>query len=174
MHTVRRIFATCKGLAVWQVFFPVTEIIMKLIALDQRQLKKYTVDTEMLQKAHRPCALIIQLNYKGHRYDFAVPLRSNIHPSAPKDQYFALPNRGTTRDNYRHGVHYIKMFPVDRTKVHKFRTEGNLYYTLIKAVLDKHEKEIIRACQDYLIKYEQGKRPKYCTDIDLLINECLK
>lgn len=142
---------------------------MRLIALDYHQLSKYTVDPEMMQKAHRPCALLLRLTYKGYRYDFAVPLRSNIHPSAPKDQYFPLPTRGTTKDKYRHGVHYIKMFPVDRTKVLRFRTEGNVYYTLIKAILDKHEKEIVAACQNYLAEYEKGNRPRYCTDIDKLL-----
>lgn len=146
---------------------------MKLVALDQRQLSKYTVDPQMLQKAHRPCALIVQLIYKGKRMDFAIPLRSNIHPSAPKNQYFPLPTRSTTRDAYRHGVHYIKMFPVNRQKVHKFRIEGNPYYLLIKAILDKNEKQIIKECQDYLKKYEEGFRPRFCTDIDLLIEKCL-
>lgn len=146
---------------------------MKLITLNQYQLNKYTVDPQMLQKAHRPCALIIQLTYKGKRYDFAVPLRSNIHPSAPKDQYFPLPTRGTTKDKYRHGVHYIKMFPIKRSRTERFRYEGNLYYTLIKAILDNNEKEIVSACQEYLRRYEEGERPLYCTDIDLLIEKCL-
>ena len=146
---------------------------MKLVALDQRQLNKYTIDSQMLQKAQRPCALIIQLTYKQQRYDFAVPLRSNIHPSVPKGQYFPLPTRSTTRDKYRHGVHYTKMFPVDRTKVHKFRVEGNPYYLLIKAILDKNEKQIIEECQKYLNDYEKGLRPKFCTDIDLLIEKCI-
>lgn len=147
---------------------------MKLVSLDQKQLSKYTIDPEMLQKAQRPCALIIQLKYKGRRQDFAVPLRSNIHPSAPKNQFFPLPTRSTTREKYRHGVHYIKMFPVDRSKVNLFRTEGNFYYTLIKAILDKNEKQIISECQKYLENYEKGIRPQYCTNIDLLMEKCIK
>lgn len=139
---------------------------MRLVSLDSRELKKYTVDPEMLQKSKRPCALIIQLKYKGRRYDFAVPLRSNISPSTPKEQYFPLPPRSTTKPGYRHGVHYIKMFPVDKTKVHKFHTD-EMYYSMIKAILDKNEKEIIRQCQEYLARYERGYKPKYSTDIDL-------
>ena len=141
---------------------------MRLVSLDKNELKKYTVDPEMLQKSKRPCALIIRLKYEGARYDFAVPLRSNIAPSAPKEQYFPLPPRATTKDGYHHGVHFIKMFPVDRTKVHKFHAD-TMFYKMIKAVLDKNEKEIIRRCQQYLTDYEHGLRPQYSTDIDKLI-----
>ena len=142
---------------------------MKLVSLSAKYLKKYAVDREMLQKSKRPCALIIQLKYKGRRYDFAIPLRSNISPSTPKEQYFPLPTRHTTKDGYRHGLHYIKMFPVDKTKVNKFYTD-NLYYSVIKAIIDKNEKQIIRECQAYLKAYENGKKPNYSTDIDLLLS----
>lgn len=53
------------------------------------------------------------------------------------------------------------MFPVDRTKVHKFRVEGNPYYLLIKAILDKNEKQIIEECQKYLNDYEKGMRARF-------------
>jgi len=141
---------------------------MKLISLDSKELKKYAVDPEMLQKAKRPCALIIQLKYKGHRHDFAVPLRSNIPPSTPKDQYFPLPTRYTTKDGYRHGVHFIKMFPVDKTKAQKFYTD-DMFYKMIKAILDKNEKDIISRCQQYLNDYENGIRTQFSTDIDKLL-----
>lgn len=142
---------------------------MKLVSLDSKELIKYLVDNEMLRKSKRPCALIIKLKYKGGRVDFAVPLRSNIAPSTPKNLYFPLPPRHTTRNGFRHGIHYTKMFPVDRTKVHKFYTD-DLYYKLIKSILDKSEKEIISQCQDYLCKYESGIHPMYATDIDLLLD----
>lgn len=141
---------------------------MKLVSLESKELSKYLVDPEMLNKSKRPCALIIHLKYKGKRVDFAVPLRSNISPSTPKRQYFPLPPRHTTKDNFRHGVHYIKMFPVNKTKVHKFHTD-NIYYKTIKAILDKSEKIIVSQCQKYLEEYEKGVRPKYSTDIDLLL-----
>lgn len=143
---------------------------MRLVTLDSKMLKLYTADKEMLQKSRRPSVLLVKLAYKGHKYDFAVPLRSNISPSAPKDQYFPLPPREKTRDGYRHGVHYIKMFPVEKSFVHKFRTDGNKYYETIKSILDKNEKQIVLRCQNYLKDYENGIRPNYATDIDLLIN----
>lgn len=143
---------------------------MKLVTIQKKYLKQYTVDKEMMQKAGRPCALIIRLKYRGQRYDFAVPLRSNIHASAPKNQYFPLPPRPTTRPGNRHGVHYIKMFPVDRNIANRYRTEGNAFATLVKNILDKNEKQIVSECQHYLNEYEKGNKPLYSTDLDLLIH----
>lgn len=101
--------------------------IMRLVTINSKYLSSYKVDPEMLQKSNRPCALIVQLKYKGHRYDFAVPLRSTIHPSTPKDQYFPLPPRHTTQANHRHGIHYIKLFPVKKAFLLRFREVWNVY-----------------------------------------------
>ncbi len=147
---------------------------MRIVTIQKKYLHYYTVDKEMLKKAGRPCALLIRLKYKGHRYDFAVPLRSNINASAPKNQYFALPPRPTTRKGNRHGVHYIKMFPIDRSIVNPFRIEGNEFAKLIKQILTKNEKQIINECQHYLAEYEKGNRPIYSTDLDLLLIQMSK
>lgn len=141
---------------------------MRIVTFDKSQLKKYCVDKEMLQKASRPCVLIIQLKYKSKRYDFAVPLRSNISPSTPKPQYFSLPPRHTTKDGYRHGIHYIKMFPIDKKTAQKFHVDSPFYST-IKSIIEANQKEIISSCQNYLVNYANGHRPKFSTDIDLLI-----
>lgn len=142
---------------------------MRLVTLKSSDLKKYTIDPEMLQKSKRPCALIIQLHYKGHRYDFAVPLRSNISPTTPKDQYFALPPRPSTKPRHRHGIHYIKMFPVKKSMLQRYRIAGNASAILIKQIIDQNEKLIIKECQQYLTQYENGIHPQYATDIDKLI-----
>lgn len=63
---------------------------MKLVAIDNTLLLKYSGDSEVLQKSTRPYVLVIRLKYKDINYDFAVPIRSNIPASAPKDQYFAF------------------------------------------------------------------------------------
>ena len=146
---------------------------MKLVTLKKDDLQKYTIDPEMLQKAGRPCALIVRLKYKGKRLDFAVPIRSNIHPSTPKDQYFALPPRSSTKPGHRHGIHYAKMFPVDKSIVIRFRVSNNPQALLMKFIIDKNEKQIIAECQQYLSRYEAGNRPQYSTDIDLLLINCL-
>ena len=146
---------------------------MKLVSLYSRDLQTYTIDSEMLKKSHRPCVLILRLKYKGARIDFAVPLRSNIPPSAPKNHYFALPPRPTTKSGHRHGIHYIKMFPIDRTKAQKFNTD-KMFYSIIKAIIDKNEKLIVSSCQKYLKDYESGIKPPFSTDIDLLLNQLNK
>ena len=87
---------------------------MKLVTINNALLLKYTGDSEVLQKSTRPYVLVVRLKYKDACYDFAVPIRSNIPASAPKDQYFALPPRPQTRPKNRHGLHYIKMFPVTK------------------------------------------------------------
>lgn len=142
---------------------------MRLVSLRKDILKIYSVDPEMLQKSYRPCVLIVKLKYKGHKYDFAVPLRSNLNPSTPKDQFFPLPTRKSTKAGHRHGIHYVKMFPIKKSFVVKYRTDGNAFATLVKETIDKNEKAIIADCQRYLSEYESGNRPMFCTDIDLLI-----
>ena len=90
---------------------------MKLVTINNALLLKYTADSEVLQKSTRPYVLVVRLKYKDACYDFAVPIRSNIPASAPKDQYFSLPPRPQTRSKNRHGLHYIKMFPVTKQEI---------------------------------------------------------
>ncbi|MCD8336399.1 MAG: hypothetical protein LUD18_03830, partial [Lachnospiraceae bacterium] len=87
---------------------------MKLVTIDKTLLEKYTEDPQVLYKDKRPYVLVIRLRYRGQKQDFAVPIRSNIPAAAPKNQYFALPPRPSTRPKNRHGIHYIKMFPVSK------------------------------------------------------------
>lgn len=142
---------------------------MKLVTIKASKLSAYTADPEMLQKSTRPCVLVLRLKYKGRRYDFGVPIRSNINASTPKDQYFPLPPRSSTRPKNRHGIHYAKMFPIDRTQTIIFRTKNNPQATLMKQIIDRNEKRIVRECQDYLLRYEAGNIPNYATDIDFLL-----
>ena len=144
---------------------------MKLVTIDKKLYKKFPDDKELLHKAERPCVLVIRLKYKGHNYDFAVPIRSNIPAASPKNEYFALPPRSTTRPKNRHGLHYIKMFPVQKPYLNKYHTSGNMQATLMKSIIDKNSKQIISECQDYLNRYEAGYKPKYSTDIDYLLNQ---
>lgn len=167
---LRRISFTCKETCCSRSPF-VLRCIMKLVTIDSKTLHKYTADPEMLQKAKRPCVLVVKLKYKGSRYDFAIPLRSNISPATPKDLYFPLPPRSTTKSKYRHGLHYAKMFPIDRSKALRYRIAGNAFAVLVKNIIDKNEKTIIRQAQDYLSRYESGNIPPYSTDIDFLLKQ---
>lgn len=147
---------------------------MKLVTINNSLLLKYSGDPEVLQKSTRPYVLVIRLKYRDTNYDFAVPIRSNIPASAPKDQYFALPPRPQTKPKNRHGLHYIKMFPVSKQYLVRYRTEGNSFATLIQNIIDKNSKQIVDACQRYLDLYSQGTRPTYSTDIDYLIEQLNK
>lgn len=142
---------------------------MRLVTIKASNITAFTADPEMLQKAKRPCVLIMQLKYKGRRQSFAVPIRSNIPAAAPKSSYFPLPPRQSTRPKNRHGIHYIKMFPIKRSDTIMYRVEGNPQALLIKKIIDENEKQIIKECQEYLNRYETGLREEYSTDIDLLL-----
>ena len=147
---------------------------MKLVSISPTLLAAYTVDQEVLQKSGRPYVLVIRLTYRGKKQDFAVPVRSNIPAAAPKDQYFALPPRPTTRPKNRHGLHYIKMFPVKKQFLIRYRTEGNDFAMLIQSIIDKNVKRIVEECQQYLNAYERGEKPLFSTDIDLLLEQLEK
>lgn len=144
---------------------------MKLVSINTTLLQKYAGDSQVLLKSGRPYALVLRLNYNCKKYDFAVPLRSNIPASAPKNEYFPLPPRPTTLPKNRHGLHYIKMFPVTKSYLVRCRTEGNKFATLIQNIIDKNAKQIISECQTYLNNYQSGIRPMFSTDIDYLLSQ---
>lgn len=145
---------------------------MRLISVKNTLLVKYnSVDPQVLLKDKRPAVLVVKLLYRGKNYDFAIPLRSNIPPAVPKNEYFALPNRHTTRPKHRHGLHYTKMFPISKQFYERYRTEESTSSQLYIAIVSKNEKRIVEECQAYLKRYESGDRPVFATNIDLLINE---
>ena len=144
---------------------------MRLVSIDTTLFDKYKNDPEVLTKSKRPYVLVIRLKYKGKNCDFAIPIRSNIPAAAPKDQYFALPPRPTTRPKNRHGLHYIKMFPVTKQYLRRYRTEGNQFATLIQTIIDKNTKTIVDDCQAYLDAYANGHHPQFSTDIDYLLSQ---
>lgn len=123
----------------------------------------------MLNEAGRPCVLFIQLTYKGKQRDFVVPLRSNISPTAPSWQYFKLPPNKTTKPNHHHGIHYIKIFPIQKSFIDKYNVSGDKYYTTILNILNKNEKMIVTECQNYLNQCELGNKHSMTPDIDGII-----
>ena len=96
-------------------------------------------------------------------------MRSNIAPNVPKNQYFALPPRPTTKPGRRHGIHYIKMFPVQKRFQRRFRTEGSRYYETLQRTIDANTKRIVSDRQAYLDDYEKNGKPKYAVDIDRIL-----
>ncbi len=144
---------------------------MRLVSIDTTLFDKYKNDPEVLTKSRRPYVLVIHLKYKEKNYNFAVPIRSNIPAAAPKNQYFALPPSPATRPKNRHGLHYIKMFPVTKHYLRKYHTEGNQFATLIQTIIDKNTKIIVDECQAYLDAYAKGHHPQFSTDIDYLLSQ---
>lgn len=109
---------------------------MKIVSISQDFFDLVDGDRELMLKHNRPCIVVVRLRFRGKRRDFAVPLRSNIAPNVPKDQYFALSPRPTTRPGCRHGIHYIKMFPITKAYQRRFRTEGSAYYETLQRIID--------------------------------------
>ncbi len=135
------------------------------------ECKNHGTDKELFcDKAGRPCVLIINLIYKWQSCAFVVPLRSNISANAPKDQYFALPPNASTQSGKRHGVHYIKMFPIDKKYIQPYKISKSGYLVMLKGILDKNESKIINACQEYLDKYEKGLGSPMTPDIDGILS----
>lgn len=151
-------------------------IAMKLITISQQLADELqALDSEfLLNKNGRPCVLLVRLKYAGKRQDFAVPLRSNIPPAEQKSNYFPLPPRKTTKPHHRHGLHFVKMFPITKQYLQKFHTENNAEYQRINSILDKHIKQIVALAQACLNAYEQGNRSPYATDIDKLLDYITK
>ena len=128
---------------------------MKIVSISQDFFDLVEGDRELMLKHNRPCIVVVRLRFRGKRRDFAVPLRSNIAPNVPKDQYFALPPRPTTRPGCRHGIHYIKMFPITKAYQRRFRTQGSAYYETLQRIIDGNTKRIVSECQAYLDRYER-------------------
>lgn len=86
-----------------------------------------------------------------------------------KEQYFALPPRPTTRPGCRHGIHYIKMFPITKAYQRRFRTEGSAYYETLRRIIDGNTKRIVSEYQVYLDRCEREGRPRFAVDIDRIV-----
>lgn len=144
---------------------------MKFITISNDYYKLCGGDPELLQKENsRPHVLVLSLKYKGRNRRFAIPLRSNIPSTAPSDQYYGLPPRPSTRKGNRHGLHYIKMFPITKQFQQKYWVGKNKSYLLFQQIIDKNQAQIVKECQDYLIRYEAGDHPDYSVDIDRILN----
>lgn len=142
---------------------------MKIVSVSQDFYDLVKGDRELMPKCERPCILVVKLRFRDASRDFAVPFRSNIAPNVPRDQYFALPPRPTTRPGHRHGIHYIKMFPIVKAYQRRFRTDGSPYYEMLQRIVDENTQRIVSDCQMYLDRYELYGRPRFAVDLDRII-----
>lgn len=145
---------------------------MKLVKISDaffKECKKHHVHKELLYNEDgRPSVLIVKLKYKDKYHKFVVPLRSNISPTTPKKQYMSLPPNSKTKPHHSHGIHYIKLFPITDKYVQSYLI-SDPFDIMIKQIIDDNEKDIIRACQDYLTQCENGNKHFMTPDIDGII-----
>ncbi|MBO5353892.1 MAG: hypothetical protein J6J44_14390 [Lachnospiraceae bacterium] len=123
----------------------------------------------LVSEAGRPCVLVVSLVYCGKKRKFVVPMKSNIKSSEDKKNYFALPPNSRTQRGCRHGVFYIKLFPISERYINPYYYSNNTYLCKIKKKIDENEKIIVNACQNYLERYANGKGMNYTPDIDKII-----
>ena len=126
-------------------------------------------DELLFNECGRPCVLIVKLKYKGQLRDFVVPLRSNISKSTPRSQYFSLPPNPRTMQGHKHGIHYIKLFPIARSYIDTYLVDENPYYNTILNIIKKREQLIVSACQKYFDQCAQGNKHFMTPNIDGII-----
>lgn len=148
---------------------------MKLVTIKQEFLDIFDFPTEIMHKDNngkdRPFLIILALKYKGKKRTFALPFRSNIQVNKnTKGTYFPLPRRSTTKNKRAHGLHYIKMFPINKQYYNKFVVADNKYNKILMEHIDKNLFKIVQGAQQYLTDYENGIRYNFCTDIDRMIH----
>lgn len=146
---------------------------MKLVKISNdffEECKKHKLLQELLYNEDgRPSVLIIKLKYKNRYHKFVVPLHSNISPTTPKKQYMSLPPNKKTKKHHFHGIHYIKLFPINDKYVQTYLISDE-FDILIKEIIDKNEYNIVNSCQQYLKECEIGKKHFMTPDIDGIIN----
>ena len=95
-----------------------------------------------------------------------MPLRSNIPASAPTWQYFSLPHNNNTKPGNKHGIHYIKLFPISKKYINKYNIDNNEFLQMISEKINNNQKEIIDECEKYLVDCELGKKHSMTPNID--------
>lgn len=146
---------------------------MKFSSINDGFFALCSFDTELLDNAHigkRPYIIVLRLKYYNIRPYFALPFRSNISATTPRNQFFPLPPRKATKDKRHHGLHYIKMFPVKKEYLEKFNVDKDPYYAMIKGFIAKNGRRVIAEAQQYIDNYMSGTRCPYCTNIDAIFS----
>lgn len=146
---------------------------MKLVKISNdffKECRKNNVHNELLfNEDGRPSVLIVKLKYKEQYHKFVVPLRSNISPKTPKNQYFPLPPNSKTKPYHSHGIHYIKLFPIEDKYIQSYAI-SEPFDILVKKKIDDNEFEIVQSCQEYLEKCENGSKHFMTPNIDGILN----
>lgn len=141
---------------------------MKFSTVSNAFFNLVSFESELLHNKDekRPYLIIVKLKYKGKNQDFAIPFRSNIANYIPKDQYYSLPPRYSTGKQKIHGLHYIKMFPINKKYLQKYNVDTDEYFIMIQTIVKNNIKDIVSEAQTYLTNYESGISPSYCVGIE--------
>ena len=97
------------------------------------------------------------------------PFVQIYHPKRQKNQYFSLPPNPKTKPRHSHGIHYIKLFPIDDRYVQSYLISES-FDILVKKIIDDNESGIIQSCQEYLKQWESGNKHFMTPDIDGIID----
>lgn len=143
---------------------------IKVCSIKQSFYDMFDNSIELEKNDKRPCLIILRLKYRGTKCSFAIPFRSNISKGATRKEYFPLPRRKTTKDCKKHGLHYIKMFPITKDYINSYYSENEENKNdIIK--IEKNIKLIVEEAQDYITNYENGTRYNFCTKIDVIFDK---
>ena len=141
---------------------------IRICSIKQEFYDLFDNTCELDKNYKRPCLIVLKLKYKGKKYDFAIPFRSNIYGQAKREEYFPLPPRKTTKKGKKLGLHYIKMFPIIKRYINSYYSDNKDNENDVRKI-EKNFKKIVDEAQDYLKNYEDGTRYNYCVDIDRVI-----
>ncbi|NRT32626.1 hypothetical protein BJV38_004789 [Clostridium beijerinckii] len=146
---------------------------IKVCSIKQSFYDMFDDSVELEKNEKRPCLIIVRLKYRGVKCDFAIPFRSNISNGATRKEYFPLPPRKTTKKGKKHGLHYIKMFPIKKEYIYSYYSDNKENENDIVKV-EKNIKSIVSEVQEYITNYENGTRYNFCTNIDVIFNKIYK
>lgn len=142
---------------------------IRICSIKQTFYDMFDDSIELEKNEKRPCLIILKLKYKDKKYDFAIPFRSNINGKASRKEFYPLPPRKTTHKHRRHGLHYIKMFPIKKEYINSYYKNNTENQADINKIT-KNIKTIIKEAQTYLTNYANGARYNYCVNIDRMID----
>lgn len=142
---------------------------IKVCSIKQSFYDMFDNSVELEKNEKRPCLVIVKLKYRNISCNFAIPFRSNISRGATRNEYYPLPPRKTTNKGKKHGLHYIKMFPITKDYIRKYYSENKENKNDITKI-EKNIHLIISEAQEYLKNYEDGMRYNFCTDIDVIFD----
>ena len=150
--------------------------MIRIVAVDERFFSDHglcSIENELVPNTdvsrNRPYVVVLKLRFRGKFYDFAIPFRSNIAGHRDKFEYFALPPRKETKSGNIHGLHFIKMFPVKKSYLIKYRfPKDNASANLTRSFIKKNLGRLVAGTKTYLEKYQADLRPQFCVDIDKL------